>query len=317
MTRRGQRPLPQQLAQATIGARVWWERACPRCSLERSPRPASAPSRPEAAPTKARPNRHRSPGFGESRLARDAASNEARGMPRPHRGQRLLPQELARTGIGARGLVGAGLPAMQPRTKPAARISRIAARGCSHKNSPEPASEPGVWWERACPRCSRERGPRRAQAASRPEAAPTKARPNRHRSRGLVGAGLPAMQPRTRPTACSGRVAARGRSHKSSPEPPSEPGSGGSGLARDAASNEARGMLRPHRGQRPLPPVLAQAAIGGRGEGELPCVSCSRSARLPARSRASRRRRSGSGRTNRRPVPGRCRPGRSHGSGGW
>ncbi len=98
---RGQRPLPQQLAQAANGARFCGSGLARDYSLERSPRPTHAPSRPEAAPATARPRPQTEPDF-----------------------------------------VGAGLPAIQPRAKPAARIRRIAARGRSHNSSPEPASEP-------------------------------------------------------------------------------------------------------------------------------------------------------------------------------
>ncbi len=214
---RGHRPLPQQLARTGIGAGVWWERACPRCSFERSQRPASAPSRPQAAPTTARPDRHRSRVFVGAGLPAIAASNKARGPHPPHRGQR--PPITARPDRHrSRGLVGAGLPAMQlrtkstarirpiaargrpqqlaltgigagfsweracprlrPRTKPTARISPIAARGRSHNSSPGPASEPGFGGSGLARDCGLEQSPRPASAPSRPETAPTTARPN-------------------------------------------------------------------------------------------------------------------------------------------
>ncbi len=250
------------------------ERACPRCGFKRSRRPASAASRPEAAPTRTRDKHERS-----------------------------------------QGLVGAGLPAMQLQTKPSAGMRRIAARGRSHKNSRQTRAEPGfggsglardaalneargthepyrgqrplpqelttntsgarVWWERACPRCSFKRSPRCASAVSRPEAAPTKARDKHERSQGLVGAGLPAMQLRTKPSAGMRRIAARGRSHKNSRQTRAEPGFGGSGLARDAASNEAVGRHAPYRGQRPLPQELATNTSGARVWWERACPRCS------------------------------------------
>ncbi len=178
--------------------------------------------------------------------------------------------------------MGAGLPAMRLRTKPTAGIRRIAARGRSHESSRQTRTQPmfsgrglardtawnvarglptphrgqrplprklatntngaDVWWERACPRCSFKRSQRPASVASRPEAAPTRTRSNRHRSRDLVGAGLPAIRLRTKPAACPRRIAARGCSHESSRQTRTQPMFSGSGLARDAAWNVARGL---------------------------------------------------------------------------